>query len=80
MEFATWLLMMFQNFCTRTSASSWVQVWASNLWAKVSLCSPSSLIWGRDDDDDDDDDVGGDNDDDNADNGYNAAESNYCLL
>ena len=65
MEFATWLLIMFRNSCTRTFASPWVQVWASDLWAKVSLCSPSSLIWGcNDNDDDDDDDGGGDNDDD----------------
>ena len=42
------------------------------------MCSPSSLIWGRDDDDDD---VGGDNnDDDNADNDYNAEDASYCLL
>ena len=48
------------------------------------MCSPSSLIWGRDDyddDDDDDDDVGSDNnDDDNADNDYNAEDASYCLL
>ena len=71
------------ELCTITSASSWVQVWASNLWAKVSFCSPSSLIWecDDDDDDDDDDDVGGDNnDDDNADNDYNAEDASYCLL
>ena len=43
------------------------------------MCSPSSLIWGRDDDDDDDDDDGGgDNeDDDDADDDDNADDASY---
>ena len=55
------------------------------------MCSPSSLIWGRDDNDDDDDDDGGgdnydeddgsDNDDDvDADDNDNADDASYLVV
>ena len=60
---------------------------ASDLWAKVSLCSPPSLIWGRDNDDDDgggdndDDDDGSDNDDDvDADDNDNDDDASYLVV